>query len=319
MTARRVLIGTAGTGTSFGVLSSLKEAFPNSYVLATDVAASHVIAASAIADDFAQVPALLDPAFADTLLGLIVDHAIDSYVPTHDLEVIVAGELREADRLGEVACAAPPSWSAKLCWDKLALASWLETQGLPTPRTRNAADIENLEGGWIVKPRRGVGSVDVRRITTEEELQLHRNAHTESEAIAQPLLSGPEITVDAFLAQDGSGGALCRERIEVKSGVCTKARIFHDLAVEDIALAAGRALAFRGAFCVQLMADSRGAWLLTDVNPRPGAGTRLSVAVGFNVHAAMFADLWGEDPGPYLEAVEGERWAVRQYREIVLV
>jgi predicted ATP-grasp superfamily ATP-dependent carboligase len=194
----------------------------------------------------------------------------------------------------------------------------MEDRGLPSPTTRPALELASADGGWIAKPRRGVGSVGIHRVTDDAELSTLRRRDDLDEVIVQALLPGPELTVDAFLAGDRRGSAICRERIEVKSGVCTKARIFHDELVESTVLDLGRALELRGAFCVQVMWDGK-TWRITDVNPRPGAGTRLSVAVGFNVHAAMFADVWDLDPWPFLTRLAGERFAVRQYREVVLV
>ena len=315
----RVLLGTAGTGTTWGLLSSLRESFPQTYVVAADMAPANEIAASAFADRFERTPPVADASFVPLLLELIVDDSIDTYVPTFDPEIVLAAQLREAGRLQGVAVTAPPSWAAALCLDKLELARWMDDRNLPSPRTRSARDLDSVGDGWIAKPRRGVGSVGVRRVTNDEELELLKHSDDLDDLIVQSLLPGPELTVDAFLASDGNGAAICRERIEVKSGVCTKARIFHDEGVQSLVLDLGRALEIRGAFCIQVMQGADGEWRITDVNPRPGAGTRLSVAVGFNVHGALFADLWGDDPWPYLRPVDGERWAVRQYREIVLV
>jgi carbamoyl-phosphate synthase large subunit len=316
---RRVLLGTAGTGTSWGLLASLRDLAPDAYVVATDMAPAHLIAASALSDVFEQVPAVADEEFEPRLLELFQQHQIDTYVPTHDPEIIVAGRLRHAGLLDGIVCSAAPCWAGELCWDKLALGAWLMENGFPTPETVAAVDIDSPEAGWMVKPRRGVGSIGVERVESADDLASVRRRSNIADAIAQRLLAGPEVTVDAFLGRDGTSAALCRERVEVKSGVCTKARLFRDHQIEDLVLELGRRLALHGAFCAQLMVDSRGARLLTDVNPRPGAGTRLSAAVGFNVHAAMLADLWGDDPRPHLRPLNRERWVVRQYREIVLV
>jgi carbamoylphosphate synthase large subunit len=239
-------------------------------------------------------------------------------VPIHDPEVILAATLRDEGLLKGVACPAPPTWAATICWDKLETARWLSGVDAPTPETRAIDDVDAVGDGWIVKPRRGVGSVGVARITTDRELADWRADARRDEYLAQRLLDGPELTLDGFLAADGSGRVVCRERIEVKSGVCTKARIFEDEMLAALALDVGRKLELRGAFCFQVMQDGSGAWLLTDVNPRTGAGTRLSAAVGVNLHAAMLADLWGLDPQVHVPRLSGERWVARYYREAVL-
>lgn len=317
-TGHRVLIGTAGTGTSWGILVSLRESFPDTYIVATDMAPAHLVAASAEADRFQRVPAVDDEMFVEFLLELLREADIDTYVPTHDTEVTLAAILREKHRLNGVTCPAPPSWASALCWDKLALATWLTERGFPTPPTVSAAQLKDIGSGWFVKPRHGVGSVGAERLMSGGALELWRRDREAALWVAQPLLAGPEVTIDAFIAADGRGAAVCRERVEVKSGVCTKARVFHHSQLEALALEVGRNLQFRGAFCVQTMKAGEGDWQLTDVNPRPGAGTRIAAAVGFNTHAAMFADLWGEDARPHLRRLETDRWVVRQYKEVVL-
>jgi hypothetical protein len=47
--------------------------------------------------------------------------------------------------------------------------------------------------------------------------------------------------------------------------------------------------------------------------------TRRTVAAGVNVLAAMFADYIGDTVEPYLGRLDGERFAVRHYVELVTV
>ena len=74
--------------------------------------------------------------------------------------------------------------------------------------------------------------------------------------------------------------AVCRERLEVKAGVCTKARVFTDPQIGDLAERLGAGLGLEGAFCFQVMRDAARGWVVTDVNARHGAGSRMSAAVG---------------------------------------
>jgi hypothetical protein len=83
-----------------------------------------------------------------------------------------------------------------------------------------------------------------------------------------------------------------------------------------LARALGDGLDLGGAFCFQVMrARDGGGWRITDVNPRHGAASRMSAAVGVDVIAAGIADAWGEDPGRFLPPLDRERYVVRQYDE----
>lgn len=315
---RRLLVGTAGTGTTWGILSALRERYGDApYVLATDMAERRLVAGAALADAFAQVPAVADPAFADTVLALIAEHAIDAYLPTFDAEIVLAGTLRDAGRLDGVQLLAPPTWAAQVCWDKLRAAGWMAEQGLPTPGTARLDEATDADLPLCAKPRRGVGSVGVRIVRTPAELAALRTELDATTMIAQRLCDGPELTLDAFRGADGWTRAVCRERVEVKAGVSVKARVFEDDDLSALAAAVGAGLELTGAYCLQVMRhDDR--WLVTDVNPRPGAGTRLAAAVGVDFQAALLAEAFGGDPRALLPRLERDRWVARQYREIVL-
>src|SRR5207248_606409 len=123
----------------------------------------------------------------------------------------------------------------------------------------------------LLKPRSGRGSVGVLRIDTKERFESARNSL--GAYVAQEPCVSPEVTIDAFRGRDGkSFRAVARERLEVKAGVCTKARLFEDDELASIAERIGDGLDLTGTYCVQVMRSAEsGRWLVTDVNPRPGA------------------------------------------------
>jgi predicted ATP-grasp superfamily ATP-dependent carboligase len=128
----------------------------------------------------------------------------------------------------------------------------------------------------------------------------------------------PEITLDTFRGRDGRSRTVCRERLEVKAGVCTKARLFEDEVLADLGRRVAEGLDIRGSFCMQMMQNPQSnGWEITDVNCRPGAGTRLSAAAGVDVLSAWFADRWGEDPARFLRPLSRECFVVRSYQEWV--
>ena len=57
--------------------------------------------------------------------------------------------------------------------------------------------------------------------------------------------------------------------------------------------------------------------MVTDVNPRPGAGTAMSAAVGFDPGSAMIKDLMGLDFEDHLRVPKREKFVVRTYQEHV--
>lgn len=315
-----VWLGAAGTGTSFGILRSLREQFGASVtVVAADIFPAHLIAASQAADIFEQVPLGTDPAFVPELLSQLARHRVDTYVPILDDEILLAAKLAQQGLLDGIQLIAPSVRAAQICFDKEQTARWLVEHGLPTPQTELLRSMPWHSEGVIVKPRCGRGSIGVHTVEHEAELDAMR-LHAGDDMLAQTRCRTPEVTIDAFQSRNGYGfRAVCRERLEVKAGVCTKARVFEDAELTVMSRRVAEGLGLFGTFCMQVMRgwDDHG-WVITDINPRPGAGTRLTVAAGVDLLAAGFADAWGADPRCFIPTLTAEHFVVRQYAEYVL-
>jgi carbamoylphosphate synthase large subunit len=309
-----VWVGAAGSGNGFGVLAAARERYGDRVVLVSaDTNPAHLCAGAAIADEHVQAPAATEPDFGPWLAGELERVGATVYVPIVDPEIRVAADLAERGGLpAGVQTLAPTRAAAARCFDKLALARWLESEGLPAPLTVPAAEARWRDGGLVAKPRAGWGSTGVRVLERPDQL-----AGLARDDVVQERCERPEVTIDAYRLDDGTVPALCRERIEVKAGVCVKARVFADAELSALAGAIGERLPLRGAFCFQVMRRG-GGWAVTDVNPRVGSGSRMSSAVGFDLPGAVVCGALGDDPRPLLRPPAGERWVVRQWREIVL-
>lgn len=299
-------VGAAASLTAWGIVQSLKDRWPEVHVIAADSGPRERCAASAIADAFVQVPSALEPGWLDAMCAGLREHRVDTLVPVHDLEIVAVAEALDAGALGDPppACTAPPQHAARVCLDKLEAGRRLEHAGVPVPRTLPGGD--DFDGPCVVKPRTGVASRGVRLLDDGAQ----RTAVERTEAyVVQQRLHGPEVTVDAF----GTRRAVARERLEVRAGVASKCRVFADDGLAALAADVARALGLEErAFCFQVI-DGR----VTDVNPRPGGATRMTVVAGVDVHTAMAAAAWGEDPEPYLPALAREVHVARGALDVV--
>jgi carbamoylphosphate synthase large subunit len=287
----RVLVGAAGTTTAFGIVRTLRGRWGAGIeILAADVNPRPLVAAAALADGFLQSPPVADPGYAEWLGRTLRETEPTLFVPLLDEDIVVSAELAEAGGLPPATrLLAPPPASARICWDKLATWEWLRERGLPGCETWEPMKAEWAGIPLVAKARRGQGSQGFRRLDSAEELAALAGV---GDLVVQPLCEPPEMTVDAFLGADGSRfRAVCRERLETKAGVCTKARVHEDAELAGLAEEVARGLDLRGASCIQVMRGGDGGWRLTDVNARTGAGTPLSVAAGVNLLGAAFADL----------------------------
>jgi carbamoylphosphate synthase large subunit len=306
-----VLATAAGTATAYGLLRSLRARWGDDVrLIAADINPPHLVAATTVADAFHRLPLASSPDFRARITELVRAEAVTVWWPVLDEEIVIAGELREQGALGPgVDVIAPPRTTAALCLDKLAVAERLHAVGLPTPATWPLEDAPWVPGGMLIKPRSGFGSRGLQLLERQEELDAVRLT-AGSGTVAQPRLRGDEFTIDALRTRDGATRTVVRERIETKAGVSTKARVFEDDALTALAARLADGLGLAGPFCFQVIAGA-----IIDVNPRPGGGTRMTVAAGVDLHSAALVDVWGGTLE--LPPLDREKFVVRHWEENV--
>lgn len=310
-----LLVGSAGTGTAFHAICALRRHWYDCCtIVSQDINPPHLVTAALFADHHEQCPLATDAGFVDYLSGTIRRHNANQYLPLIPDEVAIARTSRSTinDAGASVISAAVDS-PIDLS-DKWAVAEASIAAGIPTPSTALAEPLGDHEA-FFAKPRFGFGSRGAGVMTRSELASL--DSHSKAELIVQERCEGPEVTVDAFvLPEDGYTHAIARERIDVKAGVCVKARLFADPELTSIANAISSAFRLQGTFCFQVM-QLRGRWALTDLNPRPGAGTSMSIAAGSDFFAAMFAQAFGEDFTRFLDRLDGSVFVTRQYADFL--
>ncbi len=314
----RVMIGAAGTATAFGIARTLRTTWPDAVeIVVADVRPRRLIGAAMFAEEYVESPPVADPGYQDWLERALRETGATLYVPLIDADIVAAVELAEAGRC-EARVAAPPLSSARICWDKIATYEWLRREGLPTPGTWDPGEAPRGEASLVAKSRSGQGSVGFRPLAGAAELEALPSGDG---LVVQEACSPPEVTIDVFNAADGSAfRAICRERIEVKAGVCTKARVFESGELAGLAERVATPLGLSG-FCMQVMCDGGGDWTITDLNARPGAGARLSTAAGVDVLGAVYADLTGlpfDLEARTMRRLEDDVYVIRQFDEHII-
>jgi hypothetical protein len=289
---QNVLVSAGGTATAWHLASLIRDRFElyfNLYVC--DINPAHLIASSRLATQYVQVPRADAPEFRSVMLELFRKFSIDIYVPLVDADVYeFPADDHDLAGIGVRSTGVPRSMTEILS-NKRRLSASLRRAGIATPRTFSSGEIfASTLDQFFVKPEEGFGSRDARPVDRDEALRvLEQNQGM----LIQEFCRGPEITVEAF---NGSCvKSICRERIETKAGVCTKARIFADRALQLLTERICATFDMPIAFCFQVMHGSNGEWLLTDLNPRLGAGTALSTEYGWSLAAASLA-CWGRLP-----------------------
>ena len=317
MAPHRILLTAVGTQTSYNAVAALRGLLEQPgaahFIVGADTNPRHLLAASPQIDVFETAPAAADPAFVDWLKRTVVRHQIDTYFPVIDSEIAIAANLRESGALPAVCVVAPSAWSAAIAFDKWDAFKLFSAAHIATPTCwLDPAFIDPALDRVLIKPRAGFGSRGVR-ISSPQNLNLS------TDEMAQQFCIAPEITVDAFHdSRTGLVRVLARERLEVKAGVCTKARIHESAELHALTQQLLSVWPYEGSFCYQVMRDSIGGqWQIIDLNSRPGAGTAMSAALENHFFAAHFLRAWNEDAAQCFKPIIGDRYVARRHLDVV--
>ncbi len=312
---KKVLVSAAGTASAWHMINTAKKNFEDQFtVLACDMNPPYLVPASKIADDFIQVPAINEPGYYQYMLNIFLENKVDIFVPLIDFDLeLFPCDSEDLKQLGVISTA-PTKKVIDLCSDKRKIIDFLTGNQIVCPKVYDPDDIQE-EKEYFVKPRRGFGSKNVSKIVGRYVKSIDW-----SKWLVQELCNLPEVTVEVFF-RNNQINTICRERIEVKSGVCTKARIFFDSELNSIIENIATILNLPVASCVQFMKNGIGQWVVTDLNLRIGAGTALSSVIGWDL-TSMALSIWGgaEDaPSSFLKDINEERYVVRVFQEMVMI
>ncbi|MFM1786395.1 MAG: hypothetical protein RL228_345 [Actinomycetota bacterium] len=316
MKKSKILIGAGGTGTSFAIVSQLRSTWPNLEIFVTDSNPKELVTSSLFSDQFIQVPPVTDVLFESAIREIIREKDISVYQPILNAEIALAFKLSLENEFTHVKFLI--NGYSENFTDKKILGRWLNSHLFSTPKNYELGQIADIDGNFLIKPRDGSGSKGVEILSGSQIRELSKD--TLAQVLIEEVCEGPEITVDSFHDfQSGTQFTYCRERLEVKSGVCVKARIFFDEGIHALAMRLARELGQNGTICFQLMQAS-GQTVITDLNFRSGAGTAMTVAAGFDVLSANFAVNTNHDYSRFVEPI-GKNFntiVTRQYSEFVM-
>jgi carbamoyl-phosphate synthase large subunit len=198
-----------------------------------------------------------------------------------------------------------------ICADKQQTHRWLRRHGFPTPAQQDLSEaLANPNDPFprIAKPRRGSGSVGVRRVGSHEELRALAAVVEDSgsralrdrpplaqsrgqtggqsvgprEFVVEEIAPGEEHTINVFV--DAAGvcrSAVPHRRIEVRAGEVSKAVTVRHDGLIDVARRIAEALpGARGPMSIQCFLAPDGSLRVTEINARFGGGYPLTHRAG---------------------------------------
>lgn len=308
MLAPTLLITAAGTGVGWAYSLTLTQQFPEARLITADINPAAWCSAAQLAMLHVEWPAFeAGESYLAQVNALIAAEGVTHYLPIIDPEIDFAA--RHRGRIRAELLAPDPAFTA-LALAKDCYATELGALGIDCPRNLSRAELIAGRAGFA-KRSGSFGSRAAWRIERIEQLDA-----LPPDTFVQEALDGPEFTADCFPLGPSEVFVSVRERVETKSGVCTKARIAPNAGMQTIARQLVSGLGLKSPFCFQAMAHGE-RLAVTDLNPRLGAGTLMSAANGSDFFAAHLARAFGR---PWRERLQThrERCAVtRQYIELL--
>jgi carbamoyl-phosphate synthase large subunit len=303
-----VLITAAGTGTAYGYALALAQFQPQVRLVTADTNPRSLVSAAGFADAHHQVPAFgADAGFLDHLVTLMRQEGVTHYLPIIDPEIAYAAE----HSAGLPAQVLAPL-AAAVAVEKQHFPQRLGALGLDTPQIFGRDRLADRLPCYAKRPA-GFGGRACWPVQGPDDL-----AQLPADAFLQEWVTGREYTADCFATGDSDFAFVSvRERLEVKSGVCTKARIAPHAGMEEAARRLVTGLGMSGAFCFQAIETESGRLAVTDINPRLGAGSAMSGANGSDFFAAHWAGAFGGEPRQHLRRLRVRCHVTRQYVEFL--
>jgi carbamoyl-phosphate synthase large subunit len=308
-TKRRVLVTGAGGPAGLSVVRHLMK--KGHYVIAAD-AAEHC-AAERLADAWVRIPLGTSQVFGDAILRVVKTHKPDALICTVDEEMPALVTVRAGIEALGTGVWIPEAETVRQSSDKLAFAKLMVENRISHPSTFMGNTEIKGEGPWVVKPRKGRGSRDVRVVETTAEAQSIAGPGD----VVQACLVGREFTADAFRSRRGEL-LVCspRWRDEVSRGLSVEGTTFSLVEVDVLVERTLAALNLTGPANVQGFVAADGTVTIMEVNPRFSGGLPLTLEAGADtvgLHLAGTIDPRAELPS--LVADTGVRM-MRYYSEV---
>ena len=311
---KRLLLLTCGTNACSLIAKTFKEEFPlDIYIVGTDVNKKWEVSSAPFLDAFYQCPYSSENNYYDFILDICQKERIDIILPSFDKDQeLFYSDNADLKDLGVTSLGVSAS-VLSFYKDKRTTNQYLKSLQIPVPNEYSIDEI-HLNDSYFVKPIDGVGSKNAKQVLGKELLSYDCQSF-----MIQEVCYGPEVTLECFNL-NGKLYSVARQRIETKSGVCTKAYVYQDACLESMARRFAESINLPFLFNLQFMKNQEGEYVVTDVNLRSAGGMGLSCAAGWNPVVAIAKLILDYPEDSILQTVAKpieSQYVVRSYVETV--
>jgi len=268
-----------------------------------------------LADSFWRMPDL-EALSIDVFVAECAQRDVRTILPTRDGELAFWAGARPALEAAGISVIVSRPESVALCLDKLAFADWGRAAGLPViPAAQQPEAFSDV--ALVVKERFGAGSRSIGIGLSPADARRH--AAGLANPLFQPLVTGVEISIDAWLTAAGAvHGLVLRRRDRVVNGESQTTTTFRDARLEAQAADILGRLGLSGPVVMQAIVVEAGLAVI-EVNARFGGASTASLSVGLDMlYWSLFERAWPGAPLPAFDRRQGEVRQVRVAEDIVI-
>ena len=311
---KKIIILSCGTNAGWHMVKILREKFCGDFtIIGTDTNEAHLVPCASMLDAFYVVPPSKDADFVRAVEAILDKERPNYILPSFDFDQHIFYNGSDILRRYGVCSLSTPKETLPLYENKVRMHEALEARGLPVPRCFVRDGILD-DALYFAKPVHGVGSAGASMMTGAEIRALD----SLDDVMVQEVCMRPEITMECFSCQ-GRFSSVCRERLQTKAGVCTKARVFKSPRLESIGRRFASLFKTPMFFNLQFMKSVSRGYVITDVNLRLAGGMGLSCIAGWDEISAIAKVMLGrpiDDVMLTLPEFVPEQYVVRVYEEV---
>lgn len=311
----KLWVTAGGTGSAWHIANIVKTYFADKIELfISDINDRELVASASLADHFFKVPLATSDGYSNYMYRLLKENEIDAIIPLIPWEQKFFSEDNQEFAKLNIKTAAPNMKLSDELNNKVGLNKFCKTHNIPTIEVLEKYDEREIVENrlYFIKPVNGFGASGAKKIYGHDLTKEYFENY-----VVQEYCEGPEITVEAFY-HEGELHTIARERVEAKSGVCTKAKIIKVPEAEAIVKTFTEYFDFPKVFNIQFIKKDS-VWKVMDINLRLAAGTGLSNAAGFQLIRAYLSSLLNERIDESLFNVDyGIVSILRVYQEVVI-
>ncbi|MCF6224730.1 MAG: HAD-IA family hydrolase [Xanthomonadales bacterium] len=282
-----VLVLSAGGLQGYAILASLRKISCREIRVLVGDSNEHALGMY-FCHKYFQLPNISDTAnYKNALLSLCLDESVDLIIPSTAYELSFLASLKEKNPTGHLKIAIPSSKLVRLFSDKQETYTLAESLMIPVAPFI-CAPIQGIEFPVISKPRTGWGGKGMVLLSSHDELVEFCGKPESKDYLFQKFIAFmEEFSIDFSIGFDKNMSPyVMRRRICTSGGFTIVSSLFHDEIIVKYVNKLSQFLIDNGGiglWNIQFMRDKEGNIFLSDVNPRVGTSSTISVELGVNI------------------------------------